>query len=140
MARWSLLLLLAAWVPVSAAGGRVKGTPWEISTAGGYLRGSTVVQGASRADQFDKQPLGGVRRFLAYDKEGKSNLVGQGAARLWEFERRGPEEVYIRAAEGKWKGYYLRTSARAFRDGASFGYLLELGKEPQTFYVYQVSK
>ena len=139
MARLSLLLVLAAWAP-AGAGGRAGGTPWEIKTAGGYLRGSTVVRGASRADKFDKQPLNGVRRFLAYDQEGKTNLVGQGAARLWEFEYRGPEEVYIRAAEGKWKGYYLRTSDRAFKDGPSFSYLLELGKQPQTFYVYQVGK
>jgi hypothetical protein len=75
-----------------------------------------------------------------YDKEGKSPLVGQGEANRWEFVPRGPDELYIRAAEGKWKGYYLRTSDRAFRDGPSFGYLLELGKEPQTFYVYQVGK
>ena len=52
----------------------------------------------------------------------------------------GVREFYIKAAEGKWKGWYLNTSDRAFKDGPSFGYLLEMGKQPQTFYVYQVSK
>ena len=27
-----------------------------------------------------------------------------------------------------------------FKDGPSFGYLLEMGKQPQTFYVFQVAK
>jgi hypothetical protein len=52
----------------------------------------------------------------------------------------GPGGVVIRAAEGEWKGWYLTTSDRAFKDGPSYGYLLELGRQPQTFYVYQVAK
>jgi hypothetical protein len=99
-----------------------------------------VVQSAFRAEQFRKPPERGVQPFLPYDKEGKSPLVGRGEARRWEFVPRGPSAYYIRAAEGKWKGSYLRTSERAFKDGPSFSLLLELGKEPQTFYVYQVGK
>ena len=134
------LMILGAWVALGAAGARAGGGGWEMKTTGGYLNGATVVRGAARAERFEAAPKRGVQRFLAYDKEGKTNLVGEGEANRWEFEYRGPDQVYIRAAEGKWKGYYLRTSKRAFRDGASFGYLLELGKEPQTFYVYRVSK
>jgi hypothetical protein len=138
--RFITALSLAAGLPLGVAGALMGGQPWEISTAGGYLNGNTVVQSASRAEQFRKPPEKGVRPFLAYDKEGKSNLVGRGEARLWEFVSRGPNTFYIRAAEGKWKGYYLRTSDRAFKDGRLVSHLLELSKEPQTFEAYQVAK
>ena len=138
--RLLVVLTLAAGLPLSGALARAGDVPWEIGTKGGYLRGSAVVQSAFRAEQFRKPPKRGVQPFLAYDKEGKSPLVGRGEARLWEFVSRGPYTYHIRAAEGKWKGYYLRTSARAFKDGGTFGYLLELGKEPQTFEAYQVGK
>jgi len=136
------------WLSSLAALGLVLGSadvctakqPWEISTPGGYLSGARIVQSAAGAEQFREPPGRGPQRFLAYDKEGNSPLVGKGEADLWEFVSRGPGEVFIRAAEGKWKGWYLNTSDRAFKDGPSFGYLLELGKEPQTFYIYQVSK
>jgi hypothetical protein len=137
--RLLVVLTLAAGLPLGALA-RAGDLPWEIGTDGGYLRGSAVVQSAFRAEQFRRPPEKGVRPFLAYDKEGKSPLVGRGEARLWEFVSRGPNTYYIRAAEGKWKGSYLRTSERAFKDGPSFSLLLELGKEPQTFYVYQVGK
>lgn len=114
--------------------------PWEIKTTGGYLNGSLVVAGADAAQQFRVAPEKGVQRFLAYDKEGKAPVVGQGGAILWEFQAQGPDQFYIKAAEGKWKGWYLNTSERAFKHGPTFGYLLELGKQPQTFYVYQVAK
>jgi hypothetical protein len=133
-------LSLAAGLTLGTAVALAGGEPWEIKTAGGYLSGDKIVPGASRAEKFDERPRRGVQPFLAYDRAGKSPLVGRGAANLWEFEYRGPDAVYIRAAEGKWKGYYLRTSDRAFRDGPTFGFLLELGKQPQTFYVYQVGK
>ena len=136
--------LASAVVPLGlvlgAAGVCGAGQPWEIKTAGGYLSGATVVQSAAGAEQFRQLPEPGPQRFLAYDKEGRWPVVGKGEARLWEFESRGPGEFVIRAAEGKWKGWYLNTSDRAFKDGPSFGYLLELGKQPQTFYIYQVSK
>ena len=136
-----LLSSLAAVGLVLAAGrAGAAEQPWEVATSGGYLNGARVVQSAAGAQQFRK-PLGeGRQRFLSYDKEGNAAVVGQGEADRWEFVPRGPGEVVIRAAQGKWKGWYLNTSDRAFKDGPSFGYLLELGKQPQTFYSYQVSK
>jgi hypothetical protein len=138
MARLWCVVALA--VVLGSAGLARAGEPWEIKTEGGYLNGAAVVLNAAAAQQFREPPAAGVQRFLAYDKEGKSSLVGKGEANLWEFVSRGPGEFYIRAAEGKWKGRYLRTSDRAFKDGAAFGFLLELGDKPQTFYVYQVAK
>ena len=125
---------------LGAAGACAADQPWEIKTAGGYLSGATVVPGVAGAQQFRQPPGRGPQRFLSYDKEGKSPLVGRGDADLWEFVPRGPEEFFIRAAEGKWKGWYLNTSDRAFKDVFGYGYLLELGRQPQTFYVYQVAK
>ena len=136
---------LTCWVAslglvLGGAGACAADQPWEIKTAGGYLSGATVVQGAAGAEQFRKPPGRGLQRFLSYDKEGESPLVGQGGADLWDFEPRGPGEFVIRAAEGKWKGWYLTTSDRAFKHEFGFGLLLEMGKEPQVFYVYQVAK
>lgn len=125
---------------LGSAGAGAADQPWEVKTTGGYLSGATVVQSAAQAEQFREPPGRGVRRFLAYDKEGKSPVVGRGEADRWEFVPRGPGEFVIRAAEGKWKGWYLVTSDRAFKDGPSLGFLLELGKQPQTFYAYQVAK
>ncbi len=135
MRQW-LALGMVLSVAAVAAGKQ----PWEIKTTGGYLNGSVVVGNAGTAEEFAEPPRAGVQRFLAYDKEGKAPIVGQGSASLWEFEARGPGEFYIKAAEGKWKGWYLNTSERAFKDGPTFGYLLEMGKQPQTFYVFQVAK
>jgi hypothetical protein len=135
---------LTFWVAVGlvlgSAGAGVAGEPWEIKTTGGYLSGAAVVQNAAAAQQFREQPRAGLQRFLSYDKEGKDPVVGRGASDLWEFVPQGAEGYVIRAAEGKWKGWYLTTSDRAFKDGPSFGFLLELGKEPQTFSVFQVAK
>jgi hypothetical protein len=133
-------LVASLGLVLGTAGVCAAGQPWEIKTAGGYLNGAHVVQSAAGAEQFREPPERGQQRFLAYDKEGNSPVVGKGEANQWEFVARGPGEFFIRAAEGKWKGWYLNTSDRAFKDGPSFGYLLELGKQPQTFYVYQVSK
>jgi hypothetical protein len=135
---------LTCWVALGlalgAAGAAAAEEPWEIKTTGGYLSGAAVVQSAAGAQQFRERPRAGLRHFLAYDKEGKEPVVGRGAADLWEFVPRGPGEYVIRAAEGKWKGWYLTTSDRAFKDGPSFGFLLELGERPQTFSTYQVAK
>jgi len=132
----------AAVVLVLGAAGaaRAAGQPWEIKTAGGYLSGATVVPGAAFAQQFDEPPRAGVQRFLAYDAEGASPVVGKGGADRWEFVPRGPGEFFIRAAQGKWKGWYLTTSDRAFKAGPGYGFLLEMGRRPQTFYSYQVAK
>jgi hypothetical protein len=133
-------LVASLGLVLGAAGVCAAAQPWEIKTTGGYLNGATVVASAAGAEQLSEPPGPGQQRFLAYDKEGSSPVVGKGEANQWEFVPRGPGEFFIRAAEGKWKGWYLNTSDRAFKDGPSFGYLLELGKQPQTFYVYQVSK
>jgi hypothetical protein len=131
------LLMIAALGVLSASASA--GQPWEISTKGGYLNGARVVLG--RAEEFDKQPKRGEQTFLSYDEEGKSPIVGWGGkASRWEFVPNGPEEFYIRAAEGKWKGWYLTTSDRAFKHGGAYGFLLEMGKEPQVFHVYRVGK
>src|SRR5262245_5766896 len=135
MGRMASLMVLLGTAGVGAAK-----QPWEIKTTGGYLSGAHVVQSAAGAEQFNEPPRRGQQRFLSYDREGQSPVVGQGQASLWEFESRGPGEYYIKAAEGKWKGWYLTTSDRAYKDGPGFGFLLEMRKQPQTFYVYQVSK
>jgi hypothetical protein len=137
MVRLSAVALVVA-LGVSSVGAADE--PWEIKTDGGYLSGARVLSGAANAQQFRKEPRPGVQRFLAYDKEGKSSLVGKGDADQWEFVSRGPGEFFIRATEGRWAGWYLATSDRAVKQGLSRGYLLELREKPQTFYVYQVGK
>lgn len=134
-----MLLLALVASSILCHGARAAG-PWEMKTDGGYLRGNRVVLGAGGAEKFAEQPGKGVQRFLAYDLTGEIAIVGGGEANQWEFLWQGPDEVTIRAAEGKWKGYYLNTSDRALKDGASFSFLLELGAKPQAFTVYQVAK
>jgi hypothetical protein len=89
MTRW-LSWASSVGLVLGAAAFCAAGQPWEIKTAGGYLNGATVVPAAAGAEQFAEAPGPGRQRFLAYDREGKSPVVGQGEARLWEFESRGP--------------------------------------------------
>ena len=138
MGRWTCWA--AVGLMLGSAGAGVADQPWEIKTTGGYLSGAAVVQYAAAAEKFREQPRAGLQRFLSYDKEGKQPVVGRGAADLWEFVPQGADGYAIRAAEGQWKGWYLATSDRAFKVGSSFGFLLEMGKEPQTFSVFQVAK
>ena len=130
----------AVGLVLGSAGTTAAGEPWEIKTTGGYLSGAAVVPYAAAAEKFRERPQAGVQRFLSYDREGKEPVVGRGAADRWEFVPRGADEYVIRAAEGQWKGWYLTTSDRAFKDGPSFGFLLEMGKQPQTFSVFQVAR
>ena len=108
--------------------------------AAGRVQRQRGLEQRPRHQQWNERAREWLLEGARYDKDGQLPVVGKGEASLWEFEPQGAGAFVIRAAEGKWKGWYLTTSDRAFKDGPGFGFLLELGKQPQTFYVYQVSK
>ncbi len=134
------VLAVACVVLACATGARAQ-QPYECSIGGGYLSGAVLVSQAKLAQQFRDRPDEGVRRWhVRYDLKGVNVIVGEGDANLWEFIAAGPEDYYIRAAEGKWKGYYLRSSDRAIKNGGSVVHLLELSTEKEKFSFFQVAK
>ena len=117
---------LALGLALSFLSGVAEGKPPYVIECRGYqlLSDGTIQRSGDARGEWEETPHGLIRS-VAYDLDGNATEVGRGKGNLWEIVDAGPEQIYIRAAQGKFKRWFLVVE----------GFRLKLSQKPDPWYV-----